>query len=1179
MAADISTTPVYLTGQEGGELLQGGAGDDVLQAFGGIDTVEGLGGNDRFPSNWEEAMVIRLGPGFGQDTVEGYSAEGTTIEFQAGIDASQIQVSLRSVGRSEFAVLGVAGSSDALYLAHSDVSVKFADGTQWSNAEFQSRLTPLVGTDQSDLISRQPLLQIVRGYQGNDTIVGGDVNKRLQGDEGDDLILQQRATQAILLGGAGNDRLEVVGYGNTLWGGAGQDTYVIGYNSSGSIIEVQGGEPVEDASDLVDLRASSLMEPLYSGGLIGSARIDIVDGHRDLVIARQSSPNTADVLRVRNIDDSQLSALQFRLNYNAPFTLTEMVSWAETGVLPNNIRPMQVVGTAAADVLGGGDGDDTLIGLAGADTLNSGRGNDLLIGGDGGDTYAVSFDGPVQADIVEAGAANTGLDVLTLTCDMSTMQVKSAGQDLVIKSADGSAQTTVKDFFSTDPALHSGIDRYVIEDKPSRVKFSLTPEAMARTAGGIAQSSELESDLLLGGSGGDYLQGGSHQAMGFQDYISGGAGNDTIRSFSGALIAGGDGDDAIEVLQFRGDTGKITVSGDAGNDTITVVSDQLSSGAEMPYVSGGAGDDTFVIRSEHAHITAGSDAGEADKVVLIGTMANGAALTASDVRVRRTFNSAFDGNDAQYELLWGEASSQAPGHVTLSAPTDSDRTPLVVFTDGTSWTRADLNRLTTVGTDAADELVGSQFLNDTLIGGNGNDLLIGFGGNDTFDGGAGDDEITLLWVNDGDQTLVRFGPGGGHDKVSMNPNHTSRDVPVLLELTGETAATDWSVKTVEQQGGYGPYDRSIGLTTLTYKPSGETIEFKTFGSSPDNPPLTVRFGGGGPTQTFYEFLQASQKPPAPLPLMLQGTNADDSLVGGALSDTLIGLAGNDTLLGADGLDVLTGGLGNDLLDGGAGADTYKFSVGDGADTIHADGLDTIGLGAGLTKANVQIGKLGAKVANAVVLGVGSNAADTITLDNAGAWAGLQLKFADGSSLTGADILLAATKPDNLTLTGTTKADQLTGKDGNDTLSGLAGNDTLAGGKGNDSLIGGKGNDTYLFNRGEGQDTIVDTDSTWFNSDLLKVGGATSRQLWLTKTGKDLDIKILGTQDKVTVQNWFAGSANQVEKITASDGKSLSASKVNALVNAMASFTPPADAASLPANTPTAVTKLMASSWA
>jgi len=52
-------------------------------------------------------------------------------------------------------------------------------------------------------------------------------------------------------------------------------------------------------------------------------------------------------------------------------------------------------------------------------------------------------------------------------------------------------------------------------------------------------------------------------------------------------------------------------------------------------------------------------------------------------------------------------------------------------------------------------------------------------------------------------------------------------------------------------------------------------------------------------------------------------------------------------------------------------------------------------------------------------------------------------------------------------------------------------------------------------------------------------------LWLTKGGKGLNIQLLGTQDKVTVQNWFAGSSDQVEKITASDGKSLSASKVNA----------------------------------
>jgi hypothetical protein len=120
-----------------------------------------------------------------------------------------------------------------------------------------------------------------------------------------------------------------------------------------------------------------------------------------------------------------------------------------------------------------------------------------------------------------------------------------------------------------------------------------------------------------------------------------------------------------------------------------------------------------------------------------------------------------------------------------------------------------------------------------------------------------------------------------------------------------------------------------------------------------------------------------------------------------------------------------------------------------------------------------------------------------------------------------------------------------------------------------------------MNRGDGKDTIVDTDSTWFNADLLKVGSAKSNQLWLTKSGNNLDIGIIGTQDHVVIQDWYKGSANQVEKITAlGDNKSLSASKVNALVTAMAKFAAPADGVTtLPASTQTALTKILASSWA
>ncbi len=77
-----------------------------------------------------------------------------------------------------------------------------------------------------------------------------------------------------------------------------------------------------------------------------------------------------------------------------------------------------------------------------------------------------------------------------------------------------------------------------------------------------------------------------------------------------------------------------------------------------------------------------------------------------------------------------------------------------------------------------------------------------------------------------------------------------------------------------------------------------------------------------------------------------GMNATDSqnrgafMLGGAGQDTLTGGAGADLLVGNAGADTLTGGQGNDTLLGGAGNDTYKYTSGDGFDTI----LDSDGQG-------------------------------------------------------------------------------------------------------------------------------------------------------------------------------------------------------------------------------------------
>lgn len=137
----------------------------------------------------------------------------------------------------------------------------------------------------------------------------------------------------------------------------------------------------------------------------------------------------------------------------------------------------------------------------------------------------------------------------------------------------------------------------------------------------------------------------------------------------------------------------------------------------------------------------------------------------------------------------------------------------------------------------------------------------------------------------------------------------------------------------------------------------------------------------------------------------------------------------------------------------------------------------------------------------------------------------------------------------------------TGNDLDNILVGNGGDNVLTGGKGNDLLIGGAGNDTYRFAKGDGQDAVYDHDATKGNVDTLSFTDARQDNLWFSKAGQDLRIKVLGTNDQVTVKDWYAGAAgttdNHIERIKTADGKSLLDTDVEKLVQAMASFAPPA----------------------
>lgn len=92
-----------------------------------------------------------------------------------------------------------------------------------------------------------------------------------------------------------------------------------------------------------------------------------------------------------------------------------------------------------------------------------------------------------------------------------------------------------------------------------------------------------------------------------------------------------------------------------------------------------------------------------------------------------------------------------------------------------------------------------------------------------------------------------------------------------------------------------------------------------------------------------------------------------------------------------------------------------------------------------------------------------------------------------------------------------------------------GHDLLYGGAGDDTLSGGAGNDTYVFNAGDGRDTINNSGG---GDDLLLFQDINPAELWFGKSGSHLVIGLVGSQDQVTVNNWYSGDAYKIDTIQA-----------------------------------------------
>ena len=115
--------------------------------------------------------------------------------------------------------------------------------------------------------------------------------------------------------------------------------------------------------------------------------------------------------------------------------------------------------------------------------------------------------------------------------------------------------------------------------------------------------------------------------------------------------------------------------------------------------------------------------------------------------------------------------------------------------------------------------------------------------------------------------------------------------------------------------------------------------------------------------------------------------------------------------------------------------------------------------------------------------------------------------------------------------------------------------------------------------GTGQDTIVENDGAVGVNDLLQWGSNIRHdQIWLRKSGNNLEVSVIGTGDKAVVKDWYLGTAQHVEQIWA-NGKVLTVTKVQLLVDAMAAFSPPPPGqTTLNASYQAALNSVIATNW-
>ncbi|WOF43891.1 cadherin domain-containing protein [Sphingopyxis indica] len=990
-------------------------------------------GTSAVPGNDLVIQVMQTDPATGLESFSGtqltikdwFSNPFKRVEWLKFADGTEIRVgditSFIVGGSGDDVLIGTAGN-DFVYGGAGDDQLFLLGGDDVGN-----------GASGNDLVWGDEGRDLLIGGTGNDELLGGAGADAISGDAGAD-YLYGAGDRDILSGGRGDGDLVIGGAGDDIFKfsrGDGRDTYFDDFSdhwedvwtsagqwntAGGYHYDALTGEVTGPGGVVLRKNFGTATEPDFQW--VGGIDYDSVTGSlkyfnppAGAAITANSGIDTIefapginlqDVILCRSGDDLVMAVASDDLDVSNIGGVTDSITIKDWYLSPGQIEKLAFYATGILDVtpgstnlVAGTDGVDgslttPLAGSAIADWMTAGAGDDVVAGGAGNDIIA----GNSGSDVLRGQSGNdvlyggTGNDILD----------GGSGKDILIGG--------------------SGLDTASYASAASAIRVRLSRSS---NNGGDAAGDEYDSiENVTGGSAADNIGGdeGDNTIDGGSgaDLLMGGAGEDTY------IWSPSSGADTIREGAFTVDEA-VTASGVLANGyTTSWTNTGASSGSGKYYwrleIHGPDGE---LVYDYALYSYAAGTAMPAPAAWNTAGWKGGFAKTNGQQVTRDRFDTSVSGGgDDTIEFAAGVSLSDLTFIRALGGVANASGPDLIIRYNGSAATQITIkNHFTVYGgvealqfndgqavslasilSAASSAALHGTSADDLIVGqsGAGVDALYGGVGDDVLSGLAGDD---ALYGEDGDDVLEG---GAGADRLDGGANAVDGDGDTVRYVNSAAVTIDLGT-TAAQSGGDAEGDTLFGIENVVgSKDGGDTItgdaganridaldgdniidgldgddvlvsgagaDTIRGGAGEDNISAgdgsdqvwggddnDIVVGGGGNDQLRGDGGNDQ----------LFGSDGNDTVLdGGVGDDKIYGEAGNDTLTGGDGNDLLAGGSGADILNGGVGDDVYFVQSNDGADIItDTSGANIVSFDTGISHDRIWMTQSGSNLKIGVI---------------------------------------------------------------------------------------------------------------------------------------------------------------------------------------------------------------------